>query len=236
MAERLSRTERLIGGEAVVRLNAAHVAVFGIGGVGGYAAEALARGGIGNLTLVDNDVVAESNLNRQIIATEDAIGEMKTAVMAKRIRSIGEDIRVNEINLFILPETIGEIDFSMIDYVVDAIDTVSGKIALAKAAKEHGIPIVSVMGTGNKLDPCAFLVADIEQTDTCPLARVMRKELKKKANISHMKVVYSKEKALTPEGDERTPGSVSFVPGVAGMIAAGEVIKDVIKGTGVVPW
>ena len=235
MSERLIRTERLLGREAVERLNAAHVAVFGIGGVGGYAAEALARGGVGELTLVDNDTVAESNLNRQIIAATDTIGQMKAAVMAKRINSISKEIKVHESQLFVLPETIGEIDFSKFDYIIDAIDTVAGKIALAKAAKECGVPVIACMGTGNKLDPCAFTVTDIEKTDTCPLARVMRKELKKKAGICHIKVVFSKEKALTPEGDERVPGSVSFVPGVAGMIAAGEVIKDLISGAGVVP-
>lgn len=235
MLEMFERTAKLIGNGALDRLMGAHVIVFGLGGVGGMAAEALARGGIGELTLVDNDIVAPSNLNRQIIATAQTLGRKKTDAARDRLWAIRPEMPVHCLDLFFLPETADAVDFSLYDYVVDAIDTVSAKLMLAQKAKEAGVPLISAMGAGNKVDPTAFTVTDIEKTAVCPLARVMRKELKKKYGISHMKVVYSTEKALKPHGDERTPGSVSFVPGVAGLIAAGEVIKDLIGGTGVAP-
>ena len=231
--EILSRTENLIGKAAVEKLRGARVAVFGIGGVGGYVVEALARVGVGALDLVDNDKVALSNINRQIIALHSTVGEWKTEVAAKRIKDINPEINVRTHNLFFLPETAAQFDFSGIDYVVDAIDTVSGKIALIEHAKEQNIPVISSMGTGNKLNPTSFEVADITKTSVCPLARVMRRELKKRG-IDHVKVVYSKEEPLSSgEVNEETgkaiPASISFVPSVAGLIIAGEVIKDLIK-------
>lgn len=231
--EILSRTENLIGKAAIEKLRGARVAVFGIGGVGGYVVEALARAGVGALDLVDNDKVALSNINRQIIALHSTVGEWKTEVAAKRIKDINPEITVRTHNLFFLPETAAQFDFSGIDYVVDAIDTVSGKIALIERAKEQNIPVISSMGTGNKLKPTSFEVADITKTSVCPLARVMRRELKKRG-INHVKVVYSKEEPLSSgEVNEETgkaiPASISFVPSVAGLIIAGEVIKDLIK-------
>lgn len=231
--EILSRTENLIGKAAIEKLRGARVAVFGIGGVGGYVVEALARVGVGALDLVDNDKVALSNINRQIIALHSTVGEWKTEVAAKRIKDINAEITVRTHNLFFLPETAAQFDFSGIDYVVDAIDTVSGKIALIEHAKEQNIPVISSMGTGNKLNPTSFEVADITKTSVCPLARVMRRELKKRG-IDHVKVVYSKEEPLSSgEVNEETgkaiPASISFVPSVAGLIIAGEVIKDLIK-------
>lgn len=231
--EILSRTENLIGKAAIEKLRGARVAVFGIGGVGGYVVEALARAGVGALDLVDNDKVALSNINRQIIALHSTVGEWKTEVAAKRIKDINPEITVRTHNLFFLPETAAQFDFSGIDYVVDAIDTVSGKIALIEHAKEQNIPVISSMGTGNKLNPTSFEVADITKTSVCPLARVMRRELKKRG-IDHVKVVYSKEEPLSSgEVNEETgkaiPASISFVPSVAGLIIAGEVIKDLIK-------
>lgn len=229
----LSRTALLIGVDGVEKLKKARVAVFGIGGVGGFVVEALARSGVGNLDLIDNDKVSLSNINRQIIALHSTVGKQKTQVMAERIKDINPEIRVKTHELFYLPETADEIDFSAYDYIVDAIDTVSGKIAIVENANKKNIPVISSMGTGNKLDPTAFEVADIQKTSVCPLARVMRRELKKRG-IERLKVVYSKEEPCAPkEVDEETgkaiPASISFVPSVAGLIIASEVIKDLIK-------
>lgn len=226
MSEFLKRTEALVGNEAVEKLKNAHVAVFGVGGVGGHIVEALARSGVGELTLIDNDTVKESNINRQIIALNSTIGEKKTAAFEKRLKDINPEIKVNLCDLFVLPENCNEIDFSRFDYVADAIDTVSGKLAIIEQCSKNGIPIISSMGTGNKLDPTAFKVTDINKTDTCPLARVMRYELKKRG-IKKLKVLYSREAPI--KQDTRTPASISFVPSVAGLIIAGEIIKDIIK-------
>lgn len=236
-----SRTRFLLGDDAMQKLKNAHVAVFGLGGVGGYVTEALARSGIGTLTLVDHDTVSLSNLNRQLLATRDTVGQDKVSVAAKRVSAIDPDIRVNARKTFYLPESAGEFDFSQYDYVVDAIDTVTGKLMLIQAAKDAGTPIISSMGTGNKLDPTAFRVGDISQTSVCPLARIIRKECKKRG-IDQLKVVWSAEDPITctlsaddpawaelPEGRNALPGSVCFVPAVAGMILAGEVIKDIAR-------
>ena len=228
-----SRTALLIGEEGVQKLNNARVAVFGVGGVGGYVIEALARSGVGALDLVDKDRVSESNINRQIIALHSTVGRLKTEVMAERARDINPNIRITTHDVFYLPETAEQFDFTNYDYVVDAIDTVSGKIALIEHAKRCNVPVISSMGAGNKLDPTAFEVADISKTSVCPLARVMRRELKKRG-IEHLKVVYSKEEPQSANTqDEETgkpiPGSVAFVPSVVGLIIAGEVIKDLIK-------
>ncbi len=228
-----SRTALLIGDSGVEKLKKARVAVFGVGGVGGYTVEALARSGVGSLELIDKDVVSLSNINRQIIALHSTVGKKKTEVAAARARDINPDICVTVRNSFFLPENADEFDFSSYDYVVDAIDTVSGKIALIERAQAAGVPVISSMGAGNKLDPTAFEVADIAKTSVCPLARVMRRELKKRG-IEHVKVVYSKEEPL-PHGDKDEEsgkpiaGSVAFVPSVVGLIIAGEVIKDLIK-------
>ena len=276
------RTEMLLGEEAMEKLAAARVAVFGIGGVGGYVVEGLARSGIGALDLIDSDLVEESNLNRQIIATRDTIGRAKVEAAAERVHSINPNCKVTARQMFFLPEPEEEsgvpqkmedkpgtdsepedkirigleaeknsddsfdneseiktgsnkIDFTKFDYVVDAIDTVTGKLGLIQCAKDAGVPVISAMGAGNKLDPTAFEVADIYETSVCPLARVMRRECKKRG-IESLKVVYSKEPPLAPEAGEApapgrraTPGSVAFVPSVAGLIIAGEVIKDLIK-------
>ena len=232
-----SRTELLLGDEGMEKLKNARVAVFGVGGVGGYAVEALARSGVGALDLIDDDVVSPSNINRQIIALHSTIGMPKVEVAAARIADINPDCAVRTYRTFYTPDTADQFDFSQYDYVIDAIDTVTGKIALVMQAKESGTPIISSMGAGNKLDPAAFEVADISKTSVCPLARVMRRELKKRG-VNHLKVVYSREEALTPQGDieeetvhkkRATPGSVAFVPSVAGLILAGEVIKDIVK-------
>ena len=223
-----SRTELLLGEGGVRRLKESRVAVFGVGGVGGYAVEALARAGIGALELIDNDVVCPSNLNRQIIATQETIGQPKVDAAAARVRAINPDCVVRTHKVFFLPETEAQFDFTAYDYVIDAIDTVSGKIALVLKAQAAGTPIISSMGAGNKLDPAAFEVADLYKTTVCPLARVMRHELKKRG-VKHLKVVFSREEPKKPEGAD-APGSVSFVPSVAGLIAAGEVIKDLVKG------
>lgn len=218
-----SRTERVLGTEAVNKLKKSRVLVFGIGGVGGHAVEALARAGVGCIGIVDKDTVEESNINRQLVATTKTIGRLKTEVMAERIHDINPDIVVKEYPFFFLPETATEIDFTEYDYVIDAVDNVTAKIIIVVKCDALGIPVISSMGTGNKIDPTAFEVADLYKTSVCPLAKVMRKELKDRG-IGKLKVVYSKEQ---PIGDkERTPGSVSFVPPVAGMILAGEVIKD----------
>lgn len=226
MNEFYNRTRSLIGDEALRKLKNSHIAVFGLGGVGGYAVEALARAGVGKLTLIDNDRVNESNLNRQIIALNSTVGLKKTEAFAARIRDINPQAVVFTEDIFFLPENRNEIDFSLFDYVVDAIDTVSGKIAIIEGCKQCGVPVISSMGTGNKLDPTAFKVTDISKTSVCPLARVMRYELKKRG-IRKVKVLYSTEQPVK-QGD-RTPSSISFVPSVAGLIIAGEVIKDIIK-------
>ena len=228
-----SRTAILIGEENLQKLKNARVAVFGVGGVGGYVVEALARSGIGSLDLIDKDTVSESNINRQIIALHSTVGRLKTEVAAERARDINPDICVRTHTLFYLPETADQFDFSQYDYVVDAIDTVSGKLALVEQANRANTPVISSMGAGNKLDPTKFEVADISKTSVCPLARVMRRELKKRG-IEHLKVVYSKEEPLASslkdeESGKSIPGSVAFVPSVVGLIIAGEVIKDLIK-------
>ncbi len=223
----------LIGEEAVEKLKRARVAVFGVGGVGGYAIEALARAGVGAIDLIDNDRVSESNINRQIIALHSTVGRLKTDVMKERLLDINPQMDVRTHNVFFLPENADEFDFSGYDYVVDAIDTVSGKIALIERAKKANVPVISCMGTGNKLNPSAFVVADIEKTSVCPLARVMRRELKKRG-ISGVKVVYSTEEpknesAEKSETGKPTPASISFVPPVAGLLLASAVIKDLIR-------
>ena len=224
--EFFSRTEKLIGKAALERLKNSRVAVFGVGGVGGYVVEALARSGVGALDLIDNDVVSESNINRQIIALHSTLGKQKTEVAAARVKDINPAIKVRTHNVFFLPETADSFDFSLYDYVVDAIDTVSGKIALIESAKRANVPVISSMGTGNKLDATAFEVVDISKTSVCPLARVMRRELKKRG-VEKVKVVYSKEEPK--ETEEGVPASIAFVPPVAGLILAGEVVKDLIK-------
>ena len=237
MHEQFLRTQMLLGTEALERLQAARVAVFGIGGVGGYTVEALARSGIGQLDLIDSDCVSISNINRQILATHSTIGLPKVEAARRRILDINPGCMVRTHAVFYTPETAGQFDFSQYDYIVDAIDTVTGKLALVERANAAGTPIICCMGTGNKLDASAFEVADISKTSMCPLARIMRKELGKRG-IKHLKVVYSKEEALTPTGWEeeasalgkrQIPGSVAFVPGAAGLILAGEVIKDLAK-------
>lgn len=221
-----SRTELLIGASAVERLAAARVAVFGVGGVGGYAAEALVRAGVGALDLIDPDQVAPSNLNRQIIALHSTVGQYKTDAAAQRFLDINPALKVRTFRTLFLPETAAEFDFSEYDYVIDAIDNVSGKIELALRAEERKTPIISAMGAGNKLDPTRFEVADLYETSVCPLARVMRYELRRRG-IQRLKVVYSKEKpTVPPDGGERVPASISFVPSAAGLILAGEVIRD----------
>ena len=233
MKESFIRTQILLGENAMNQLANAHVAVFGIGGVGGYTVEALVRSGVGSITLVDNDTVCPTNLNRQIIATQKTIGQYKVDVMAERIQEINPDCKVTVHKCFFLPETKNLFDFSDYSYVVDAVDTVTAKIALVLACQETKTPIISSMGAGNHLDPTAFHVADIYKTSMCPLAKVMRRELKKR-QVSHLKVVYSTEPPLHPEESDvmekkqkrSLPGSVSFVPSVAGLILAGEVIRD----------
>ena len=228
-----SRTAILLGEENLEKLKRARVAVFGVGGVGGYVVEALARSGVGVLDLIDKDTVSESNINRQIIALHSTVGRYKTEVAAERARDINPDICVRVYNTFYLPETAAQFDFSRYDYVVDAIDTVCGKIAIVEEAKKANVPVIAAMGAGNKLDPTKFEVADISKTSVCPLARVMRRELKKRG-IEHLKVVYSKEEPLpSPVVDEESGkyvhGSVAFVPSVVGLILAGEVVKDLIN-------
>lgn len=225
MSERNLRTEMLLGREGVLRLSGARVAVFGVGGVGGYAVEALARAGVGELDLVDMDTVSESNINRQIIATYSTLGMPKTEAAKDRILSINPEARVNLHTVFFSGENAGDFDFSQYDYVIDAIDSLSSKIELISAATVAGVPIISAMGAGNKLDPTRFEVSDISKTSVCPLARAVRVALRKRG-INHLKVVYSKEEPHLPESGERVPGSVSFVPSVMGLIIAGEVIRD----------
>ena len=235
MNEQFLRTQMLLGTEALERLRNARVAVFGIGGVGGYTVEALARSGVGQLDLIDCESVSVSNINRQILATHSTVGLPKVEAARRRILDINPDCVVRTHQVFYTPETASLFDFTEYNYIVDAIDTVTGKLQLAERARDAETPIISCMGTGNKLDAAAFEVSDISKTTMCPLARIMRKELGKRG-IRHMKVVYSKEEALTPTGWEeeaaalgkrQIPGSVAFVPGVAGLILAGEVIKDI---------
>ena len=248
MLEQYSRTELIFGKEAMKKLRASRVAVFGVGGVGGYTVEALARSGVGTLDLIDDDRVCLTNINRQIYATRKTIGKYKVDVAAERIGEIDPEIKVNVYKTFYGPDTAAEFDFSQYDHVVDAIDTVTGKIALVMQAQAAGTPIISSMGAGNKVDPTAFEVTDIYKTSVCPLAKVMRYELKRRG-VKHLKVVYSKEQPIKPvigdalsgvscdrpQGSEtehvqhrQTPGSTSFVPSVVGLIIAGEVVKDLI--------
>lgn len=232
MAEEIfTREEMLLGQEALAKLRRARVAVFGIGGVGSFVAEALARGGIGHLTLVDGDVVSVSNINRQLIALHSTVGRPKVEVMAERIRDICPETEVNIFQTVYGAENRELLDFSAYDYIVDAIDMVTSKLILIEEAKKAGTPILCSMGTGNKLDPTRFEVADIAKTSVCPLAKVMRKELKQRG-ISGVKVVYSREEARKPEvvreeGRRAVPGSISFVPSSAGLILAGEVIREI---------
>lgn len=234
MLNEFSRTELVFGEEAMLRLQRAHVLVFGIGGVGSYCTEALARAGIASLTLVDNDTVSITNINRQLIALQSTVGERKVDVMKRRILDINPHASVTIKPIFITPETL--FDLSSYDYIVDAIDTVSAKLAIIEQATKKNIPIISCMGAGNKLDPTKFEICDIYKTTLCPLARVMRRELRKR-NIQKLTVVYSTEKATKPAQSEelnstvrrQIPGSVSFVPPVAGLIAAGEVIRNIAR-------
>lgn len=241
MLNEFSRTELLVGEEGMRKLKNARVAVFGIGGVGGYVVEALARSGVGALDLIDNDRVSLTNINRQIIAAHSTVGRYKADVARERVLDINPEIEVCVHKLFFMPETADRFDFYSYDYVVDAIDTVTGKIELVMQAERTHTPVISSMGAGNKLDPTAFQVADIYETSVCPLARVMRRELKSRG-VEALKVVYSREKPLLPktEGDaedetdtaaakRQIPGSVSFVPSVAGLIIAGEVVRDLLN-------
>lgn len=237
MTDRFSRTELIFGKDAMKRLSEARVAVFGIGGVGGYAVEALARSGIGELDLIDNDTVSVSNINRQIIALESTVGMYKTDAAKARIADINPDCKVNVYRTFFMPDTSSQFDFSIYDYVIDAIDTVTGKIEIIMKAQAASVPVISSMGAGNKTDPTSFKVADIYSTSVCPLARAMRQQLKKRG-VKKLKVVYSTEQSITPKADvslneelppgrRSVPGSNAFVPSVAGLIIAGEVIKDI---------
>lgn len=236
LPEQFSRTAMLLGPEGVQRLSQAKVAVFGVGGVGSYAVEALARVGVGHLILVDDDVVVPSNLNRQLHATMDTLGISKVEAMAQRIRSINPQAKVTTYQTFCLPENVESLLEDRPDYILDAVDTVSAKLALAQTAYEQGIPIIAAMGAGNKLDPTQFQVADLYKTSVCPLCRVMRRELKRRG-VPSLKVVYSQEEPKTPLADafpggahakRQTPGSVSFVPSVAGLILAGEAVRDLL--------
>lgn len=252
MEDQFARTRILLGEEAMEKLSKARVAIFGIGGVGGYVCEALARSGVGAFDLIDSDKVSLTNLNRQIIATHETVGRYKTEVMRERILSINPQAEVKTYQCFFLPENAGQFPFEKYDYVVDAVDTVTAKIELVLKAQEENVPVISCMGAGNKLDASRFQVADIYETKVCPLAKVMRRELKKR-NVEHLKVVYSEEEPIRPvkdsscecegaggfsngtckEGKEErrkaVPGSVAFVPSVAGLILAGEVVKDLIR-------
>ncbi len=234
MEELFSRSELIYGKEAMDKLNKCHVAIFGVGGVGGYVVEALARTGIGHFTLIDNDTVALSNFNRQIIATKETLGKYKVDVMKERILSINDKAVVEVKKMFVLPENIDEIDFSQFDYIVDAIDTVKAKLAIISKANELNIPMISSMGAGNKLNPMGFIVTDINKTDTCPLAKKIRYELRQ-MGIKKLKVVYSKEQPvelreqLFNENKKPIPGSNAFVPSACGLLIASEVINDLIK-------
>lgn len=239
--QRFIRTGLLLGKTAMERLGACKVAVFGLGGVGGYVCEALIRSGVGAIDLIDADRVDISNINRQIIATEDTVGMLKTEAMMVRLKSINPDVKIKRYDIFFLPENADEIPFSEYDYVIDAVDTVSAKLAIIEKCKEAGVPVISSMGTGNKLDPGRLKITDISKTEIDPLARVMRRELKKRG-ITGLKVVYSDEKPLPHhpsvymEPEERegarpriVPGSCAFVPPVAGLMIAAEVIRDIVK-------
>ena len=234
MEELFSRSELIYGKEAMDKLNKCHVAIFGVGGVGGYVVEALARTGVGHFTLIDNDTVALSNFNRQIIATKETLGKYKVDVMKERILSINDKAVVEVKKMFVLPENIDEIDFSQFDYIVDAIDTVKAKLAIIAKANELNIPMISSMGAGNKLNPMGFIVTDINKTDTCPLAKKIRYELRQ-MGIKKLKVVYSKEQPvelkeqLFNENKKPIPGSNAFVPSACGLLIASEVINDLIK-------
>lgn len=236
MLDRFSRTQLLLGEEGMKKLKNAHVAVFGVGGVGGYVVEALVRSGIGAIDIFDNDTVSITNINRQIIALTDTIGEYKVDIMKQRALSINPDIVINAYKCFYMPDNADDYDFTKYSYIVDAVDTVTAKIEIIMRAKAADVPVISSMGAGNKLDASQFEVADIYKTSMCPLARTMRYELKKR-NVRKLKVVYSKEKPIKPApdknqesvGNKAVPGSVAFVPAVAGLIAAGEVINDIIN-------
>lgn len=227
MEDRYTRTEMLLGREGVDRLKGSAVIVFGVGGVGGYTVEALARAGVGHIAVVDSDAVSESNINRQIIATRATVGRKKVDVIEERIHEISPDIKVEKFDIFFESDTKCKIDFTKYDYIVDAIDSVSSKVLLVECANEAGVPIISSMGTGNKLDPTAFRVTDISKTKVCPLARAVRTRLRK-IGINHLKVVYSEEEphVTAADGERLPPASVSFVPGVAGLILAGQIIVD----------
>lgn len=238
MENRFSRTEMLLGGDGMERLRNSRVAVFGIGGVGGYVVEALVRSGVGEIDIFDDDKVCLTNLNRQIIATVDTIGRYKVDVMRERALSINPDVVINAHKCFYMPDNADKYDFSLYSYIVDAIDTVTGKLEIITRADAAGVPVISCMGAGNKLDASGFEVADIYKTSVCPLAKVMRRELKKRG-IKRLKVVYSKEPPLKPDpallaecleegAKKQPPGSCSFVPSAAGLIIAGEVVKDLI--------
>ena len=218
-----NRTELLIGKDNLEKLKNSHVAVFGVGGVGGYVVEALVRSGVGELDIIDNDKVSVSNLNRQIIATHSTIGRDKVDVAKERMHDINPDVRVNCFNIFFSEETADCFEFAKYDYVVDAIDTVAGKLMLIEKCKEYGVPVISSMGAGNKMHPEMFEIADISKTSVCPLARVMRTELKKR-RIKDVKVVYSKEEPIK----QKPPASIAFVPSAVGLIIAGEVIRDIV--------
>ena len=225
MNERFIRTELLLGKEKLDILKNRHVAIFGVGGVGGYVCEALVRSGIGRFTIVDRDTVNESNINRQIIALSSTVGRAKVDVMKERMQDINPEVIVDAHEVFFLPENSGEFDFASYDYVVDAVDTVTAKIQIITAAKEAGVPVISSMGAGNKLDPTKFRISDIAKTSVCPLAKVMRRELKNRG-ITDVKCVYSVEEAIKHEGTDI--GSVAFVPSVAGLMIASEVVRDLI--------
>ncbi len=222
-----TRTEMMLGAEAVERLRSARVAVFGIGGVGGFTVEALCRAGVGSITVIDSDRVSVSNLNRQIIATSDTVGMLKTDAVEARIHSINPECRVTKHPIFYSKESSDGIDLTDFDYIADCIDSIGAKLHLIKEAKSKGVPIISSMGAGNKLDPTRFKVADISKTSTDPLARAVRAELRR-ADIKGLKVVFSDEPPINPS-HERTPGSISFVPSVVGLIIGGEIIKDLTK-------
>lgn len=228
MDERFLRTAALIGEEAVEILQNSKILLFGLGGVGSFVAEALVRSGIGEIDIFDNDSVDITNINRQLIALDSTVGRLKTEVTAERLKQINPNVRVYEHPVFVTPEVIENFDFSKFDYVVDAIDNVTAKIAVCKKARESDIPVISAMGAGNKLDPTLFEIVPIEKTSVCPLARVMRLELKKR-NVTGVKAAFSKEPAIKNNNTEKSPASIAFVPSVMGLIIAGEVIKDVIK-------
>lgn len=226
MKEQFARTELIIGEDGTEKLGNSSVLLFGVGGVGSYVAEALARAGVGTLTLVDNDIVDVTNINRQIQALHSSIGRPKAQVMAERIRDINPDCNVTAVECFFMPDTSEQFDFSEYDYVVDAIDTVTGKLAVIEKAYRQNVPVISSMGTGNKLDSSAFRIERIEKTRVCPLAKVMRKELRSRG-IEGVKVLYSEEEPIKHQGG-RTPGSISFVPSAAGLMIAGQVVRDIL--------